>query len=477
MTAGLVVAGLAVTRAGRPVLDGVDLTVSRGEVVGVTGANGAGKTTLLDALSGFVAARGRVVVGDRDVSGLVPAVRARAGLARTFQGLELFAELTVAEHLLVATGSRARGDDARPVAATLAAASLDGVAHHRPGSLTAPQRRSLALARCLAGPGPGPVALLLDEPTAGLGPGPRRDLALAIRAAARAGAAVVVVDHVTELLDAVADRRLELVDGRLRPPARAPGPAADVPRAAPPRDPPGPPVVRARGLRAVGAGGEALDGIDLDVAAGEVVAVVGPSGAGTSALLGVLAGEVALDEGRATVAGVELGPRPRARALARAGVRAVLAGVGPPGGLTAGEHLRLARGPARPRARPDLDALVPELAGLGRRGVASLSGGQRQLLAVAGAAGAGPRLLVLEEATSGLAPASVAAVGRLVAGAAAAGAGVVLADPPATGAVAAAHRVVVLARGRVVAEVDQSHGPRPAAVAAAYEGAAAEREA
>src|SRR5262245_22563713 len=95
--------GVTVRFGGVVALDDVSLTVPESATIGVVGPNGAGKTTLLGAQSGLLRPKtGRVTIGGRDVTTASPQKRARLGLARTFQRMELFTELTVREHLVVA---------------------------------------------------------------------------------------------------------------------------------------------------------------------------------------------------------------------------------------------------------------------------------------------------------------------------------------------------------------------------------------
>ena len=98
------VAGLRVTYGGVVAVSDVDLQVPEGTVFGLIGPNGAGKTSMVDALTGYIKpAAGRIVFDGRDISRLRPYRRARLGLARTFQSVELFGDLTVDENLLVAS--------------------------------------------------------------------------------------------------------------------------------------------------------------------------------------------------------------------------------------------------------------------------------------------------------------------------------------------------------------------------------------
>src|SRR5579862_7251584 len=119
LTAGpplLDVAGLRVTYGGVVAVSDVDLRVAEGTVHGLIGPNGAGKTSMVDALTGYTRpAAGRIVFGGRDIGNLRPHRRARLGLARTFQSVELFDDLTVDENLLVASERAGFGQAMRDV--------------------------------------------------------------------------------------------------------------------------------------------------------------------------------------------------------------------------------------------------------------------------------------------------------------------------------------------------------------------------
>ena len=98
------VAGLRVTYGGVVAVSDVDLQIAEGTIYGLIGPNGAGKTSVVDALTGYTRpAAGRITFNGRDIGGLRPYRRARLGLARTFQSVELFDDLTVEENLLVAS--------------------------------------------------------------------------------------------------------------------------------------------------------------------------------------------------------------------------------------------------------------------------------------------------------------------------------------------------------------------------------------
>jgi branched-chain amino acid transport system ATP-binding protein len=110
MTAVLETSKISVSFGSVQALVEVDIEVPAGKLVGLIGPNGAGKTTFIDAVTGFVPATGRVVLNGRDISAEPPHVRSQLGLARTWQTLELFDDLTVHENCVVASrGATTRG--------------------------------------------------------------------------------------------------------------------------------------------------------------------------------------------------------------------------------------------------------------------------------------------------------------------------------------------------------------------------------
>jgi ABC-type branched-subunit amino acid transport system ATPase component len=197
-------------------LDGVDFSAAAGTITGLVGPNGAGKTTLFGVLSGLVRPRsGRVLIDGADVTGASTQRRARLGLARTFQRLELFTELTVRDHLVVAHRVRHRRDrmlvrdlvglGGRPspgedeqVAGILALLGLEPVADRPAVSLPFGTGRIVEIARALA---TDPRIVLLDEPTSGLDAHETEQVAEALRVARDdRGVAFVMVEHDVELV-------------------------------------------------------------------------------------------------------------------------------------------------------------------------------------------------------------------------------------------------------------------------------------
>jgi ABC-type branched-subunit amino acid transport system ATPase component/branched-subunit amino acid ABC-type transport system permease component len=169
---------VSVTFGGTRALAGLSLEVRSGEVLGLIGPNGAGKTTAIDAITGFVRPTGgRILLGDEEISAWSPERRARAGLVRSFQSLELFDDLSVLENMQAACDSRDRlayaSDLVHPgrrplstvAAQAVVALGLDSCLASQARHLSYAQRRLLAVARALA---VGGSILLLDEPASGL---------------------------------------------------------------------------------------------------------------------------------------------------------------------------------------------------------------------------------------------------------------------------------------------------------------------
>jgi branched-chain amino acid transport system ATP-binding protein len=204
--------GVTVQFEGLRALDGVDLTVAQGEILGLIGPNGAGKTTLVNVLSGFQrASSGRVSMSGRDLTRRSVNGRARAGLARTFQNVRLFTDLTVLENVeAAAIGVGIAPGRARPIAwRLLERLGLEGAATLPAGSLPYGDERRLGIARALA---IGPTFLLLDEPAAGLNEAESSEL-VAILAGIREqlGCGLMIIEHDMAVIMRLCDR-LQVLD-------------------------------------------------------------------------------------------------------------------------------------------------------------------------------------------------------------------------------------------------------------------------
>lgn len=195
-----------VSFAGIKAIDGVDLQLRQGEILGLIGPNGAGKTTLVNVLSGFQRpSPGRLVLAGRDATGWSPSRLALAGLSRTFQAVRLFGRLTVLENvevgLVCAGSSRRRAHGA--ALSLLDRVGLKEMAARRAADLSYGDERRLGIARALA---TGPRFLLLDEPAAGLDSTESLQLGTVIRTVAQLGIAVLLVEHDMQLVREICDR-------------------------------------------------------------------------------------------------------------------------------------------------------------------------------------------------------------------------------------------------------------------------------
>jgi len=210
----LEVSEVTVTFGGRRALDGVAIAAEPGRVTGLIGPNGAGKSTLFDVICGLRRpVTGRIRLDGKDVTRQGPARRARHGMARTFQRLELFGRLSVRENLMVAAElGPQRRHAARAVEQIIERLDLGEVAHRPADALPTGTGRLVEVGRALA---VRPRFLLLDEPAAGQDAEETRRFAALLRALAAAGAAVVLVEHDMSLVMGVCDEVYVLDLGKI----------------------------------------------------------------------------------------------------------------------------------------------------------------------------------------------------------------------------------------------------------------------
>ncbi len=474
-----------------PVLDGIDLEVADGEVALLVGDSGSGKSTLLRTVNALVPRstggrfRGRIVVGDLDVGGKRP--RDMAGtVGFVHQDPEAQVVVDEVEHdvaFALENLGVAGPEMRRRVEEVLDAVGIAHLRHRSPATLSGGERQRAAVAGALAA---GPAVLVLDEPTSMLDPQGADDVLAAVaRLADDLGTTVVLAEHRLERAGPMADRAVVLAGGRVArhgPPGAVLG---DLPGAPPVAhlghllgwDPvpltvrearrhartsaaqlsepiggsalegahglppaPGDLLVAARGV-AVGHEGATpvVDRIDLELRAGEVVALLGRNGAGKTTLLRALADLAPPLRGtidrRERVA---LLPQDPSSLLFSATVRAEVA-----------ETCRLLG-----QDEDDVDRWIERLAltPLAARHPRSLSTGERQRVAVAAVAVGGAPTLLLDEPTRGIDAASRAALEAAVTEHAAGGGAVVIATHDVELAARCATRVVVLGGGEVVAD-------------------------
>ncbi|MGH3303752.1 MAG: ABC transporter ATP-binding protein [Streptosporangiaceae bacterium] len=214
MTAILEASKISVNFGSVQALLDVDLEVPPGKLVGLIGPNGAGKTTFIDAVTGFVPASGRVLLDGRDISAEPPHVRTQLGLARTWQTIELFDDLTVQENCIVASrrptsvGTLAqivlgrRQVTRAAVEEAIRILELAEFAERMPSELPQGKRKLVGVARALAGQS---KLIMLDEPASGLDTQESFDLGRRLRRVVDEGVAMLLVDHDMALVLNVCD--------------------------------------------------------------------------------------------------------------------------------------------------------------------------------------------------------------------------------------------------------------------------------
>ena len=206
---------LAIAFGGVRALDGVSLSIARGEIFGLIGPNGSGKTTLVNCITRIYTPQvGRLAFNGRDILALAPFELARLGVARTFQNINLIDELSVLDNVAAArAGRRAKLERARAEAMHhLEALDIGPLALQPCGGLAYGLKRRVEIARALA---LEPQLLLLDEPAAGLNQTEQADLAARLRRLAAEGLTLVVIEHNMPFLMPLATRMACLDYGRI----------------------------------------------------------------------------------------------------------------------------------------------------------------------------------------------------------------------------------------------------------------------
>jgi branched-chain amino acid transport system ATP-binding protein len=193
---------------GLRVLDNFDLTIPSRGIFGLIGPNGAGKTTVFNLITGLLApSSGSIEFAGECLNGLPPFMITRRGIARTFQNIRLFKEMTAEENVLVAMGDsqygtlkalvpgaykRVEDSERKSARELLSQVRLSAKAHQRAGFLSYGEQRRLELARALA---TGPKLLLLDEPAAGMNATEKQELMEEIEKLEATGLSILLIEH------------------------------------------------------------------------------------------------------------------------------------------------------------------------------------------------------------------------------------------------------------------------------------------
>jgi simple sugar transport system ATP-binding protein len=471
--------------------EGITLDLARGEVLALLGENGAGKSTLVSILFGhYVADEGTITVDGRPLPPGQPRAALAAGIGMVHQHFTLADNLSVLDNVMLGTESLWQPFSRRAAAraALIDAGRRYGLAVDpgaKVGTLSVGERQRVEILKALVSFGrkQGARILILDEPTAVLTPQESESLFATLQQMVAQGLSIVFISHKLDEVLRVSHRIAVLRGGRLVATLPAAGASkaqlaelmvgrsvAAAHREAPMQR--GGTVCALRHATVQREGGRPLlDAVELEVCAGEVVAIAGVSGNGQAVLAEVLCGERALDGGTLHVAGHAIAPRPRA--FVRAGVARVPEdrhAVGVVGDLAVWENAVLeryampafARGGVMKRAAAMAFArqLIQrfDVRGTEANGVRSvtrrLSGGNMQKLILGralSADGGTPPLIVANQPTWGLDIGAVAYVHQQLLDAAAAGSAVLVISEDLDEVFALADRIAVMHHGRLSA--------------------------
>jgi branched-chain amino acid transport system ATP-binding protein len=476
---------ISVRFGGIVALDRVSLDLNRGEILGLIGPNGAGKTTLFNCISGVIRPdEGSLFFEGRSLRFAPPHERARRGIARTFQNLQLWGSMTVEENLTVpmdALGRRNTLSDALhlPFSAYAERASherarailhvldLGRYANALAADLPAGIQRRVEIARALA---MRPRLLLLDEPAAGLDAQETSRLADLLRAVReRFHVSMLLVDHDMSLVMRVCDYVYVLDFGKVlskgrpsairndskvvaaylgeeskEPAAQSNGAAAMTKSDAP--------LLEVKGMAAGYGHLEVIRDVNLVVRPGEVVACIGANGAGKTTTLRAISGMIRPRQGRVMFGGHDVTGSPAER-ISRLGLVHIPEGRGLFPRLSVEDTLRLVSNSTGHEVdlAPAFEHF-PRLRERRRQAVGTLSGGEQQMVALARAILARPRLVMVDEMSQGLAPTVVKQLFEILRVFREQGIAVLLVEQFVESALDVADRAYVFEHGTIAAE-------------------------
>ena len=469
--------GVSLAFGGLKVVSELDLHVEQGEVVSVIGPNGAGKTTLFNLITGiYEPDAGEIMLGERNLVGLLPHQITRLGIARTFQTLRLFLNMSVRENVMAAAYGRTKAGVFRSMlrtpgmrreereiresaeeALSFFGERLKGYRWDQPAySLSYANRRRLEIARAMA---TGAKTLLLDEPAAGMNPVETHEITELIATPARRGRLHHPRDRARH-----ARRR-----GDLRPRRRA-GPRRQDRRGR----------VRAGGDRSAGDRGlsrdeggshqvsllklegintyygqiHILQNVTLEVNPGELVCLLGGNASGKSTTLKTILGIVKPRTGRIEFAGEDVTTRSTSHRIGR-GIAIVPENRRLFAPMTVLENLELGAYLRGGGAKEDFErvyTLFPLLHERRSQLAGTLSGGEQQMVAMARALMSRPKLMLMDEPSMGLAPILVERSFDIIKQVHESGVAVLVVEQNANVSLSIADRGYVLSTGRLVLE-------------------------
>jgi ABC-type branched-subunit amino acid transport system ATPase component len=421
-------------------VDVKEIAIARGKITSLIGPNGAGKSTFFNVLTGFDQAdRGSWSLDGDDLTHLSPDRMARKGLVRTFQLTASLARLSVLDNMMLGATNPVGESLARALWAPgwrrremqneerarvlLERFRLGHMVESPAGALSGGQRKLLEMARAIMAE---PRMLLLDEPMAGVNPALRESLLEHIRKINASGTTIVLIEHDMDLVRSISDQVICMANGQIVAAGTAEqvannpvvidaylGAKRDQPLVrskAPDREKPAADASSVLMVESLVAGYvpgvDILRGADLKLTANEVVGIFGPNGAGKSTLLKAVFGISKIRSGKITLKGADV-THLAAHELVSRGVGYVPQIENVFTQLSVEENLRtgLFLAPAKWQERLGfICGLFPNLSAQLKKRAGDLSGGQRQMVALARALMMKPSVLLLDEPSAGLSP-------------------------------------------------------------------------
>jgi len=480
----LSVKGLGKSFGGVVAVENVSFDLHQGEILGVIGPNGAGKTTLFNLITGiYKPDKGTVTYRGEDITGRSPDRVAGKGLARTFQNIRVYPQLSVLDNVMAGAHHWLKAGVFRSIARTPAvkreeqSAELDGLrnlvffgqnlARRKDEYVTVlnyADRRRVEIARAMT---LRPDVLLLDEPAAGMNPAEVEEISRQIIALRDRGYTIILVEHQMPVVMGCSDRIVVMNKGQVlaegtpnemqeHPDVIAAylGEKHDVGVEAKPSLATGTPLLRLRGVEAAYGPIKVLKGLDLDVYPGEIVCLLGANAAGKSTTIKTILGNVRATAGTIEFAGQRI-ERWHSGRIVGGGVALVPEGrrIFPLmtvldnlalGGYSVNDPAVIKRGVDRAFEQ------FPILYERRNQNGGTLSGGEQQMLAIARALMTEPTLLCLDEPSMGLSPILVQQVFDIVEDINRKGTTIFMVEQNAQMALQIAHRAYVLQTGSIV---------------------------
>ena len=484
-------------------VDGISMQVHAGHVHGLIGPNGSGKSTLVNVISGLYPPTGGQLnlLGKPLPKGSLYKV-SQAGVARTFQNLQLFGELNALENVMVACAGAykkrlplvllglAYSEEKKAQADALAMLELVGLAgdaRTKAKDLPYGAQRFLEIARALARK---PKLLILDEPAAGLAHPDVLTLIGIVRKIWALGITTIIIEHHMSVVNEVCDFVTVLDEGKIiaqglpdavkRDPNVIKAYLGDSQEASSTSRKLGETtLLRIENLHAGYGTSKVLNGATFEVKAGSVVALIGANGAGKTTAMRVLSGILKPTQGKVFLDGKEV-QYLEASQIARLGLahspegRKVFAPLSVEDNLLLGAYTRLPKVFGfEAKASGDLDkiyALFPRLLERRKQAAGTLSGGEQQMLAIGRAMMANPKIILLDEPSMGLAPVIVQEVFGIINKLKEAGITMLLVEQFAKSALEVADYAYVLEHGRIAIEGTPEELSKNEKVLAAYLG-------